>query len=56
MTTRSSTPKHEIVHPYGAIVLTGVSKTEATQIARAMNKGAKVKVTVRRITREKKEV
>lgn len=41
--TRKSTPKYEVVHEFGAVVLTGISKTEAAKIARAMNKGARVK-------------
>ena len=50
MTTRSSTPKHEVVHTDGLIVLGGVSRTEATAFARAMNKGSKVKrFSVRRV-------
>lgn len=47
--TRTSTPKHEVVHASGAVAVTGVSKTEATAIARAMNKGSKVKCAVRRV-------
>lgn len=45
--TRRSTPKHEIVHPSAGVVLSGISKTEATLIARGMNKESKVKVQVR---------
>jgi hypothetical protein len=41
--TRKSTPKYEVVHNSGAVALTGVSKTEATAVCRAMNKGCKVK-------------
>lgn len=53
MTTRKSTPKFEIVHDSGAIALTGVSRTEATQIARAMNKDSKVKrLSVRPVPRK----
>ena len=52
MATRKSTPKYEVVHDSGAVAMTGVSKTEATQIARAMNKGSKVKrLSVRPVRR-----
>ena len=49
--TRKSTPKFEVVHlASGTVALTGISKTEATKIARAMNKGTKPhqRCTVRR--------
>lgn len=36
--TRQSTPKYEVVHLDAGVVLTGVSKTMATHIARQMNK------------------
>lgn len=52
--TRRSTQKHEIVHPMAGVVLTGVSKTEATQIARGMNKGARIKVWVRPVAFDRK--
>ena len=39
MATRKSTPKYEVVHIDGAVVLSGISKTEATKIAREMNRG-----------------
>lgn len=42
--TRKSTPKHEVIdYRSGVVALSGVSKTEAAEIARAMNKGSKVK-------------
>lgn len=37
--TRDSTPKYEVAHCDGAVVLTGVSKTDAVKFAREMNKG-----------------
>jgi hypothetical protein len=43
MATRNSTPKYEVYHTDGCVILSGVSKTEATQIARAMNRGSKRK-------------
>jgi hypothetical protein len=43
MATRKSTPKYEVVHDSGAVALTDVSRTDATVVARAMNKGSKVK-------------
>lgn len=43
MATRKSTPKYEVVHDSGVVALTGVSRTDATQVASAMNKGSKVK-------------
>jgi hypothetical protein len=53
--TRQSTPKYEVVHDSGTIVLTGVSKTEATHIARSMNKGLKVKrLSVRPVKQQPK--
>ena len=42
--TRKSTPKFEAYHTQaGIVVLTSVSKTEATKFAREMNKGSKRK-------------
>jgi hypothetical protein len=50
MATRASTPKHEIYHAgSGCVVLAGVSKTEAKNIARRMGKGFEVRL-VRRAT------
>jgi hypothetical protein len=50
--TRQSTPKYEVVHDCGTVALTGVSKTEASQIARDMNKGAsKKRFSVRPVKR-----
>jgi hypothetical protein len=50
---RQSTPKHEVFHRYDlTVVLTGISKTEATQIARAMNRDDKKKrIGVRRVAK-----
>lgn len=52
--TRKSTPKFEAYHESSrVVVLTGVSRTEATNFARAMNKGSKRKyVAVRPVKRE----
>ncbi len=50
MTTRKSTPKHEVYHWDGLVVLSGVSRTEATKFARCMNSGSKKKrFAVRRV-------
>jgi hypothetical protein len=38
--TRQSTPKYELFHIDGPIVATNISKTEAEQLAREMNKGS----------------
>lgn len=52
--TRKSTPKYEVVHVDGQVILSGVSKTEATQFAREMNKGAsKKRIQVRPSKRER---
>lgn len=51
--TRKSTPKYEVVHPMAGVVLSGVSKTEARKIARAMNKGARIKVQARHVLMNK---
>ena len=37
--TRKSTPKYEVIHLDAGVVLSGISKTNATKIAREMNKG-----------------
>jgi hypothetical protein len=51
MTTRDSTPKHEVVHePSGFVSITGISKSEAKEFARGLNKGQKSKrYIVRRV-------
>lgn len=55
MATRSSTPKHEVYHIDGPVIFTGVSKTEATEIVRAMNKGCtKKRIAVRPVKKESK--
>ena len=41
--TRKSTPKYEVYHTDGLVILSGVSKTEATIFARQMDKGSKKK-------------
>jgi len=41
--TRASTPKYQVVHSEGLIVLSGVSKTEASRFAKDMDKGSKTK-------------
>ena len=41
--TRTSTPKYEVFHTCGTVVLSGVSKTDAVKFARDMDRGSKVK-------------
>jgi hypothetical protein len=46
--TRDSTPKYEVVHVASDVVaITGVSKTEATKMARNMSEGRKGSVVAR---------
>jgi hypothetical protein len=50
MATRASTQKHEVYHANSlTVVLTGVSKTDAKNIARRMGKGFAVRPVRRAI-------
>jgi hypothetical protein len=41
--TRKSTPKYEVYHTDGLVILSGISHTEATNFARQMDEGSKKK-------------
>jgi hypothetical protein len=49
--TRQSTPKYEVVHYMGAVIVSGVSKTEATKMAREMSKGRPGSIIARPLKR-----